>query len=501
MGVLLEDEADTLSPLPIAIRNGLSVVATVGFVSFGFVSALLTYLSWRFLKWYIKQPTQDALAPSAPGHQVVDEDNLHEMLGMSPRNFAVVVGRQSCDRTSEQSRAGFWSRIKANPPNQFLVLIYNLLLADIMQAMGYFMSAQWLSLDGIFAGHPVCWAQGWFFLTGNLASSLFITTIAVHNYLGVVKRFRPPYHIFYLVIIGLWSFVYGIALLGIIISRGSTHFYSRAGEWCWINYEYQPLRLYLHYLWIFFCLAATTLVYLAIVIHLFIHGKHNPSSCRYTTPAIKTATEDRELLGISNFLLFPLIYIICTVPLASARIASMVGSEPPLAFYSVAGSLMASAGWLDVVMYSLTRKPIVFSGKKPPMQDTGLETFGFMASSLRTPPGRIFGNVVFIEGGDGQTCRRPGIERLWGWMSGLWSSLERRRAQRLESVVSNIEIPSRPRTEREEAVLSSARASLGLTASDSPLAGPGTMRSLIKREMTAVVELSSEKGEYGGTKV
>jgi hypothetical protein len=96
-----------------------------------------------------------------------------------------------------------------------------------------------------------------------------------------------------------------------------------------------------------------------------------------------------------TFLLYPLIYVLCTVPLAAGRIASMAGNNVSLSYFCFAGAMIACNGWLDVALYSTTRRSIVFSGEAPPSQDTGLETFAFM----RTPPNRKFGNVVFVSGG------------------------------------------------------------------------------------------------------
>jgi hypothetical protein len=96
-----------------------------------------------------------------------------------------------------------------------------------------------------------------------------------------------------------------------------------------------------------------------------------------------------------TFLLYPLIYVLCTVPLAAGRVASMAGNNVSLGYFCFAGAMIACNGWLDVALYSTTRRSIVFSGDSPPSQDTGLETFAFM----RTPPNRKFGNVVFVSGG------------------------------------------------------------------------------------------------------
>lgn len=101
-----------------------------------------------------------------------------------------------------------------------------------------------------------------------------------------------------------------------------------------------------------------------------------------------------------SFLLYPLIYLLCTTPLAAGRLASMAGHDVSLAYFCVAGGMITSAGWLDAALYGLTRRGLVFGGAGAggagaPGPDTGLGTFAFM----RTPAGRRYGNVVFVSGG------------------------------------------------------------------------------------------------------
>lgn len=215
------------------------------------------------------------------------------------------------------------------------------------------------------------------------------------------------------------------------------------GYQCWFNSAYQDLRLTLHYLWIFISLAFTTIIYLVIFFHLHFHRKHSPTCClaagsanslpgeHYPNPdpngkgsfmtssvpaSPRSAMTDMSAKRLPpipesarhpTFLLYPLIYVLCTFPLAAGRIASMAGHNVSLGYFCFAGSMIASAGWLDVALYSTTRRSIVFSGESPPSQDTGLETFAFM----RTPPGRQFGNMVYVSGG-----ADAGERRRWaGW--------------------------------------------------------------------------------------
>jgi hypothetical protein len=106
-------------------------------------------------------------------------------------------------------------------------------------------------------------------------------------------------------------------------------------------------------------------------------------------------------------ILYPVIYIVCTAPLAIGRIAAMAGNEVSLAYFCVAGSMIACNGWLDVLLYATTRADIVFTAY-PPSDDIGLETFAFMGK------GHTFGTVTTVEAGPGGASRLGGGQRSQG---------------------------------------------------------------------------------------
>ncbi|KAB5576080.1 G protein-coupled glucose receptor regulating Gpa2-domain-containing protein [Coniochaeta sp. 2T2.1] len=430
-----EDASGTIAPLPPVLTHGLAAVATFGFLSFFSTLGLFGYLTYKLIVWQLRltqEKRSTSPEPESPTTSDVNGFLVPESHFCPPK-----------ETEWEPPKESIWKRLTKEPPNQFLVLIYNLLFADIQQALAFMLNVTWLSRDAVQAGTSVCWAQGWFISTGDLASSVFITAIAIHTYLGVIRGYRVPTWAFYAAIALLWAFVYGTAILGVIITengRKDGGLYVRAGAWCWINSAYQNLRLTLHYLWIFISLALTTIVYLVIFYHLHLHRRHSPTCClasgtptnlpgeHYPNPdpngpAVPSIAPSSPRSAMSSesslakrlppvpssarhptFLLYPLIYVLCTAPLAAGRIASMAGNDVSLAYFCFAGCMIASAGWLDVALYSSTRRSIVFSGEAPPSQDTGIETFAFM----RTPAGRKFGNVVFVSGGekDGQKGRR-----------------------------------------------------------------------------------------------
>lgn len=170
----LAPASDTLDPLPDVLAHGLVAVSTFALVSFSCSASLFFYLSWRLITW--------------------------------------------------RSKTG------PNPPvNQFFVLIYNLLLADIQQALAFLLNINSLRNNAILVGTPACFAQGWFVSTGDLASSVFICAIAFHTFFSVVKDYRLSSNIFYGAIAAAWTFVYAMAAIGPMIH--GRLFFVRASAW------------------------------------------------------------------------------------------------------------------------------------------------------------------------------------------------------------------------------------------------------------------------------
>lgn len=279
------------------------------------------------------------------------------------------------------------------PINQFLFLIYNLLLADMQQATAFLLNISALKSNAILVGQPTCFAQGWFVSTGDLASSLFIFAIGAHTFMGVVKEYRLPTKAFYSCIAGLWIFNYTLALIGPI--KHGRDFYVRASAWCWINAAYQSERLWLHYFWIFIFMFGTVIIY--AIIFIFLRARSRIQHLQ--NPTIHGATP--------LMILYPAIYVICTSPLAIGRIASLAGNEISLGYFCAAGTMIACNGWLDVLLYASTRADIVFS-EFPPGEETGLETFAFMGK------GHKLGTVTTIEANGDRTGSRLGVGRRAG---------------------------------------------------------------------------------------
>ncbi|KAK0620395.1 G protein-coupled glucose receptor regulating Gpa2-domain-containing protein [Immersiella caudata] len=366
------EEHGTPYSLPSSHRQGLVIVAVLSGLSLVTSTLALLYLTFKLTRWHIRT----GRAPKAPSDNVPEAPFIKD--AFSIRDPA---------KLRQKSQV-----------NQFVVLILNLLLADIHQAAAFLINAIWARYNIIDVDSPACFAQGWLVSTGDLASSCIIAAIAFHTYLAVVWNYKPPQWAVYSTMVGLWVFDYALAIIGpAITSNGRDYggFYVRAAAWCWMNIHYETYRLVFHYLFIFICFALTSVLYILI----FFYIRRRPS------PAGNNHGGHHKA-----FLLYPVIYVICTAPLALGRILTMAGVKVPISYFYAAGALIASNGWLDALLWGVTRQRLLF-GSEVDSEDTGLDTFAFM----RTPKNRKYGNIVWVEGGAGSGSEMVGrVVPSWG---------------------------------------------------------------------------------------
>lgn len=113
--------------------------------------------------------------------------------------------------------------------NQYVILIYNLLLADLQQSIAFSISFHWLRIDKIVPSTEACFAQAWFLQIGDVSSGFFVLAIAIHTWLGVVKGYKMPYKWFVVSILAIWSFALLLTILG--PAMHGTHYFGRASGW------------------------------------------------------------------------------------------------------------------------------------------------------------------------------------------------------------------------------------------------------------------------------
>lgn len=88
---------------------------------------------------------------------------------------------------------------------------------------------------------------------------------------------------------------------------------------------------------------------------------------------------------VCYLVLYPIIYIALTLPLAIGRMENVTGHPPSVTYFCIAGSLMTLSGLCDTVLYTLSRKNSILgleqkltadsgpsrlsSGRRPTLQD------------------------------------------------------------------------------------------------------------------------------------
>lgn len=62
---------------------------------------------------------------------------------------------------------------------------------------------------------------------------------------------------------------------------------------------------------------------------------------------------------VSYMVIYPVAYVVLSLPLAAGRMMSAQGKTPSTAYFIVAGAMMTSSGLVDVLLYTLTRRNLV----------------------------------------------------------------------------------------------------------------------------------------------
>lgn len=120
----------------------------------------------------------------------------------------------------------FWKKYYQRPlgHNHYVVLVYNLALADAQQCLGFMISLRWLDKNAVNADNPYCFLQGVWLQIGDPMSGLFVLVIAVYTALRVMRDYHISHRLFVTVVVSLW--VFGILLFIIPIAV--------LGRWAWL---------------------------------------------------------------------------------------------------------------------------------------------------------------------------------------------------------------------------------------------------------------------------
>lgn len=250
----------TLAPLPEYHRRGLTVLTAFSILSFISTSCLWLFITYKLVsfRWHKFRQRRQHKGKKGQDQEQIEIRDPDFSLGLDQRHEhmegrTILDQLQELDRlrseqdhqeqlqsstAGEEQTQGGLDNEKQDDCNPFPILVYNLLLADMQEAMAYGLSIHWLSEDGIFAPSSVCWAQGWFGSVSNLGASLFLSAISVTTFCTIVLGYKPSRRVLYAVITCIWLFTYGINTAGVLCAMRSTPvvkmgeaYFMRANVW------------------------------------------------------------------------------------------------------------------------------------------------------------------------------------------------------------------------------------------------------------------------------
>ena len=166
--------APIINPLPSLQRNGLIAVSTLGMISLLCTISLLSFFTYRFIFW----------------------------------------------RKYYRRYIGY---------NQYVVLVYNLVLADLQMSLGFIMSLRWVSTNSLHASDAACFLQGIWLQIGDPMSGMFVLAIAVHTFLHVSLGYQVPHRVLIATVVALWAL--GVALTIIPIGSYGRYVFYPAVAW------------------------------------------------------------------------------------------------------------------------------------------------------------------------------------------------------------------------------------------------------------------------------
>ncbi|PKX89097.1 uncharacterized protein P174DRAFT_397440 [Aspergillus novofumigatus IBT 16806] len=233
--------------------------------------------------------------------------------------------------------------------NQYIILIYQLILADLQHALGCLISVKWLMEDKITADSWTCFGQGMWLQLANPGSGLFVLAIAVHTYLAVMLNRKLSYGAFVACVISIWTFMVAMVIIPMAIHGREAMVPS--GAWCWINSKYEPLRLCTHYLWVFAAEFGSVCLYAIVAFRL---------RRTITNSAVLASRRTESLRRVVRcMVIYPIAYIILSLPIAAGRMAMVRGVTPSPAYFCAAATVITSSGFVDVAIYALTRRKLI----------------------------------------------------------------------------------------------------------------------------------------------
>ncbi|KAI0266781.1 hypothetical protein BC834DRAFT_112963 [Gloeopeniophorella convolvens] len=235
----------------------------------------------------------------------------------------------------------------------FDIYMLSLFGFDIMQAMGGVLDVRWAH-GGIVRTGSYCTAQGVIQQIGELGVALITIILTVHTFVAAIWRVGLRACRFAFAIVGLaWVFVALWVGIGPSIHK---HYEAPTPYWCWISSQFSGQRLAGEYIWIWFALFSSLVMY--ILLYFWTEGRLSVDEDKwykfYThKPEQRLAySQRRAALGM---LAYPLAYSVVVLPVSVARWLLFNHQAVPSAVTFLAVSIFNLSGAINVLLLVIIR--------------------------------------------------------------------------------------------------------------------------------------------------
>ncbi|KAF6763307.1 hypothetical protein DFP72DRAFT_986958 [Ephemerocybe angulata] len=214
-------------------------------------------------------------------------------------------------------------------------LFLNLMVADLLQAIGSMPSIRWMREGTVTAG-SLCTAQAVIKQIGINGVALSFC-IGIHTFGVLVLQWKVPRHASKLAVVFIWVFIALVVGIPNAVHRKEVY-YGPTGYWCWIDKKHTAARIVTEYVWVW--ASGLIMAILYGIMFLVMRG----------------------FLVVDGGINYPAVYIICVFPNSLSRWLSFTETTDatdtggvPFQYTLFASALFAFSGLFNVILYFSTR--------------------------------------------------------------------------------------------------------------------------------------------------
>lgn len=225
---------------------------------------------------------------------------------------------------------------------------------------------QWAATQYISVG-PLCDVQGTFLQIGDLGYAFWSGAIAYHTFNLLYFRQSPPNWVNKGILTVCWILQIILPIIGPAAVAYPNRLYDYSGgTWCWISGKYDELQLMFYFIPSWLSVAMSSIMYITV----YVHTSRFFNNQSFTSSLYSSNDEEAIYIGTKvrrkarSLLIYPLVYAILLTPVSIVKIGSMAGWRSPFWLACLSGVMIASSGWLDVLLFLYTRRAFLQEARR-----------------------------------------------------------------------------------------------------------------------------------------